>query len=213
MLRIFVAEEKTAEQYEEWLADLMRAEEKHVLDLVRVEMPHYGEYFSHENFTQTLLLRQQSYKEKCDSKVIELIRERRVAHADASSPLEPTASSGHSVTTNPNADEISSGCDTAQASDITSSLADPEGTTIDAHGNEWLRYKARFDAVNRWRRWRPGPIHCIFLWTSRARSGSRGMQPSSDSMSWQKLNTDSGWLAAFRTKHFPPDCLNCASKS
>jgi hypothetical protein len=86
MLRIAVAEEKTAQLYEEWLADLMRAEEKSVLDLVRDQIPYYGEFLNHEAFTQALLLRQQSYKEKCDSKVVRLIRARSAASAAAAAP-------------------------------------------------------------------------------------------------------------------------------
>ena len=146
MLRIFVAEENTAQLYEDWLADLMRAEEKDVLDLVHEKMPRYAEYFNHEEFTETLVLRQQSFKEKCDSKVVQLIHERRTAHAGASTPTEPNTSSAESGTANPNSDEIYPDGDTALASDITYSRADPEGATTDDHGSVWLRYQARFEA-------------------------------------------------------------------
>ena len=53
---------------------------------MRGGIPHYRECFNHEEFTQTLLLRQQSYKEKCDSKVIQAIRQRRAAATAESRP-------------------------------------------------------------------------------------------------------------------------------
>ena len=81
MRRVFVVDPETERLYEDWLGNLMRAEEKDVLNLVQVEAPHYGENFDHEKFTLALQLRQQGYKRLGDERVIQLIRRRRTAPA------------------------------------------------------------------------------------------------------------------------------------
>jgi hypothetical protein len=94
MLRVFVADTETGRLYEDWLADLMRAEEQNVLDLVQQEVPHYSGCFDHEKFALALQLRQQGYKERGDDRVIQLISQRRTASAaggDAPSSSRPKA--------------------------------------------------------------------------------------------------------------------------
>ncbi len=82
MLQTVVADEGNAPAYEDWVEAMMQDERKDVLNLVHVERTHYSPFFDEDKFVHELVLRQQEFKRRCDSRCASLIRQRMALNGE-----------------------------------------------------------------------------------------------------------------------------------